>query len=255
VVSSAGLAVAQEGEGRELTPEQKEAGRLFDIADSHYAAGRYEEAAEYFERGYAIAPHPEFLYSLGNTYERMGEYGKAADYLKRYLESPEAQDVVSVKERVRRLEAAAEKQLAAETLSGAGGEPAPPAVSGPEPAEGAAEVPPSRRPYYWFAGAGLGVTGAVVFGLISRSAGSAAGTDCADGGFCDRAAEDALARERRFAVLSDVSLVIGLAAAGVGAYEWIRDRRSRRAARSSARIELAPMFAPGTVGLAAGARF
>ena len=255
MVSSAGLAAAQEGEGHELTPEQKEAGRLFDIADSHYAAGRYEEAAEYFQRGYAIAPHPEFLYSLGNTYERMGEYGKAAEYLKRYLESPEAQDVVSVRGRVRRLEAAAAKQLAAEAPATADPEESPPTVTAPPAGEGGGAVPRSRRPYYWFAGAGLGVTGAVVFGLISSSAGSAAGTDCADGGFCDRAAEDALARERRFAILSDVSLVLGLAAAGVGTYAWIRDRRSRRAAKGSARIELAPIVAPGTVGLAAGARF
>lgn len=255
-------APAAADEDRPLTPAQKRAGELFERADTHYAAGRYEQAAKYFLQGYKIAPHPEFLYSLGNTYERMGEYAKAAEYLKRYVRSPLAQDVVSVKERIKRLEAAAEERrkqleepaddggedgIEVENLEGDDDDDAPVAV-----VDGGGG-PPSRAHYYWFAGAGVGLIGAAAFGLLSRSAATTAAGSCS-GGLCEDAARTELDREKRYALLADVSLVAGIGAAVVGAVVLFRSRRSN--SRDQARaLHVDPVITAEGGGLALSGRF
>src|SRR4051812_7999069 len=50
------------------------------LAREHYAAGRaaydggqYDEALRRFEAGYALAPRPQFLINLGQTYRKLGK--------------------------------------------------------------------------------------------------------------------------------------------------------------------------------------
>ena len=82
----------------------RQARQLYLDGDALYAAGRYEEAAENFRRAYELSQRPELLFNLGNALERLGQHGRAAEYLRRYLASPKARDAASVRERVRRLE-------------------------------------------------------------------------------------------------------------------------------------------------------
>ena len=86
---------------------EQRAQKLYEVGDDHYAAGRYEEAVVHFQQAYELSPQPALLFNMANAYERMGEYEKAAEHLRRYLESPKAQDVASVRERIRRLELSA----------------------------------------------------------------------------------------------------------------------------------------------------
>ena len=105
--------------------ELENARELYELGNAHYAAGRYEKAAAAFQKGYDISELPGFLYNLANAYERMGEYAEAAARLELYLESPKAKDVVSVKERVRRLQAAAKEKARELRMQKARGEDKP----------------------------------------------------------------------------------------------------------------------------------
>jgi tetratricopeptide (TPR) repeat protein len=249
-----GIAAA---DGKPLTAKQKRAGELFELADTHYAAGRYEQAAKYFEEGFELAPHPEFLYSLGNTYERMGQYEKAADFLRRYIESPNAEDVVSVKERIKRLEAAADaRRLELERLKVKGQNPDP----GDDDDIGNnnnnvidQEVSTSNAHYYWFGGAAVGVAAGVTFGLLSRQAATAAAGSCS-GGLCESRAESELDREKQFALVADVSLVLAAGAAAVGVYAFIT-RSSKRAPTKTASVSVQPMFTPSAAGVGLSGNF
>ncbi len=101
---------------------EKRAQKLFQVGDDHYAAGRYEEAVVHFQQAYELSQQPALLFNMANAYERMGEYEKAAEHLRRYLESPKAEDVASVRERIRRLELSAR---ASSDRAAATGRPAP----------------------------------------------------------------------------------------------------------------------------------
>ena len=102
---SATVAHAQEPDASEPTPEVLDEARLrFEQGRAHYAAGRYEEAVASFQRSYDLCGRSGLLFNLASVYERLGEYSKAAEFLRRYLETPDVEDVVSVRERLRRLE-------------------------------------------------------------------------------------------------------------------------------------------------------
>ncbi len=215
----------------------KEARELYEVGNAHYAAARYEKAAKAFAKGYKLSKLPGFLYNLANAYERMGEYRKAAGKLEIYLESPKAKDVVSVRERVRRLLAAAEdrereiaKQEAREKemrrLAKLRGED-----TGREEAK--FEEGPRSPTYLFVLGGGaaaLATSG--IFALLSQSAATSAASDCI-GMVCDRKAESDLDRERSFAVAADVSLGIGVVVVGVGAYLYLKGPPRRRVEANS----------------------
>lgn len=239
----------------ELSEDQRRSRDLYDLGDSHYAAGRYEDAATAFEDGFDLFPHPNFLFNLGNTYERMGDYEKAADFLRRYLESPEAEDVVSIRERIRRLEAAAAARSKAEKAQPLEDDP----VDVPDPGAGrqADEFGPRPKTYlYWFGGAGLAFAGAATFGLLASSAASSAEDQCGEAGVCDRGAETDIDSEKQWALAADIGLGVGVVAAGVGLYYLLRaPPRISRDDDESASLELGPMIGPGAVGLTAVGRF
>jgi tetratricopeptide (TPR) repeat protein len=239
-----------------LSAKEKRAGELFELADTHYAAGRYEQAAKYFEEGYELAPHPEFLYSLGNTYERMGKYAQAADFLERYIKSPLAEDVVSVKERIKRLEAAAEaRRLELERMR-VKNEARQKEPDGDLGDDGPVDDEPrstSNAHYYWFGGAAVGGAAAATFGLLSRQAATAASGACSDG-LCESSARSDLDREKRYALIADISLGLAVGAAVVGVIELVRNRPGKRAKKRSA-LRLEPMIAPDGAGVGVAASF
>jgi predicted Ser/Thr protein kinase len=81
-------------------PDLDEAGAAFDAAQAAYLAGRYDEAAQGFQRAYAIASLPQFLFNVGASYQMLAKrtgdiatYAKAIASYQRYLaEDPQAQD-------------------------------------------------------------------------------------------------------------------------------------------------------------------
>src|SRR5690349_15501901 len=84
------------------SPALAEARRLYVEGNEHYEAGRYTLAAERFVKAYELSGKPALLFNLANTYERAGDYEKAAHYLRMYIDGGEVHDIAAVKARLQR---------------------------------------------------------------------------------------------------------------------------------------------------------
>jgi tetratricopeptide (TPR) repeat protein len=222
------------GRGTPSATDRK-ARALFLEGERHYAAKRYREAIELFERAYTLSERAGLLYNLGNAYERIGDAENAVKYLRLYLKSPRARGRITVQERIRRLEETLEQRRLEEQkareqrpppASGPSSRPSPrPSPGPPAPAPGRSNLPA----YLLLAGGALALSGALAFGIVSLNAGGEAEELCTSGGLCRDEARDALDRERSFALATDICIGVGVVAAGVGAYLLFRGRGRERA--------------------------
>jgi tetratricopeptide (TPR) repeat protein len=246
----------------EPTVEDDEKAReLFRLAETHYAAGRYEKAAVLYDEAYRLSARAELLLALVNTYERMGEYKQAIARLREYIKHPRARNVATLRDRLRRLEEGeherdaerdrvrrleiAEQQRAKEVR-----EQRQPPSQPIQRVEVTTVDRPSRVPaYLLLAGGVLGAGGAVTFGLLSRRASDSADELCTGDGLCQARAQRYLDRESRYAVLSDVSAAVAVASTTVGVILLWRSR-DRGDERSALRIGPTPL--PGGVGVVLG---
>lgn len=57
----------------------------YEQAQKLYETGRYNEAIGEFEKAYALKPHPNVLYNIGQSYERLLNYEKSVTYFEKYL--------------------------------------------------------------------------------------------------------------------------------------------------------------------------
>jgi tetratricopeptide (TPR) repeat protein len=237
--------------------EDERARSLFLEGEAHYAAGRYELAAARYLEAYQLSQRPELLFNVGNAYERLGDYEKAAQYLGEYVASPRARDVVSVRERIRRLEAAAAEQTRRTQEEE---QPVPTAGS----ADSAVTTSPSLRPAaesrrtratWWLIGSGVSAAGAIGMGLLAINAGSNAARKCVDTGrpVCLDTASSALAQETAFAISADVLAVATVVTAGVGIYLLFQDEGDE--ARPATATRLAPTLGPDGLGVSLSGRF
>ncbi|MEZ4239497.1 MAG: hypothetical protein R3F59_25735 [Myxococcota bacterium] len=226
----------------EVTPEDDaRAQELFQEGDAHYAAGRYELAAQRFQEAYDLCGRPALLFNLANVYERLSQYETSADYLRRYLDSGAARDIVSVRARLQRLELA----IAQEAASPPTPAPAPVQVVAASPP---VEVPPPvSRPPTWptvalAAGAGVATASAVTFGLLTQQQRTSLGGSCALGPegetVCRPDAERALGSEAGFALASDVSAAVAVATGSAAVVHAVLRRASVR--RASVQVSLVP---------------
>jgi tetratricopeptide (TPR) repeat protein len=230
----------------------EEARKVFREGNAHYAAGRYDLAAERFLRAYQLSARPELLFNLANTYERKGQYEKAAEYLRLYLASDKVHDLVSVRERLKRLELAIvrqreeERESAAEPAAGGG---AITAAVAPPPRD-----QPSRVPYA-VAGGGVvaGVAVAATFALLADGERREIDSMCTGGSsglICSPEAAAHLDRERRFALASDIGTGVA-ALSAAGALVYFIATRGKESPATAAPVA----FGDGGFGLAATARF
>lgn len=182
--------------------EEERAKEMFKEGNAHYAAGRYEEAAVLFQQAYDLSQRPLLLFNLANVYERMANYDAAAAALRRYLETPDVHDVVSVRERLRRLE-----------LTAATTRPAPEPLA-PTPEPNPSEAEPERRGSPWtpwvLGTVSVGATAsAVTFGYLAQQDRQEAAEFCADGPdgrlFCRTEGSTLLEREADRALIADIS--------------------------------------------------
>jgi tetratricopeptide (TPR) repeat protein len=240
--------------------DEQRAQKLYEVGDDHYAAGRYEDAVVHFQQAYELSPQPALLFNMANAYERMGEYEQAAEHLRRYLESPKAEDVASVRERIRRLELSAK---ASKTVRGEPGSGASAAPGGPDAAAGvsaranAAQAGRSRVLSYSLLAVGAAtVGGGVVFGLLSNQAGDDAADLCTGDGLCTRNARSKLDRQKRFALLSDVSIGAGVICAGTGALLLLlRNQSDEEQPLERASLQVTPSLGSAGLGLEVSGAF
>lgn len=190
---------------------------LYDKGDRFYAEGRYEKAVEAFREAYALSKRPLLQFNLANAYERLGRYDDAVASLRAYQPHATEQERDTIAKRIDALELRAREQSAENKAAAV----APPATSSaqPPPTVPQPEVPvdPPSRPIAGYVLLGTGaafLAAGAVLAIVSASAKSDAEDQCA-GGFCPVEAEDALDRQRTFAIMADVGFGVG--ALGVGA--------------------------------------
>ncbi|HTE55926.1 MAG TPA: tetratricopeptide repeat protein [Kofleriaceae bacterium] len=266
IAALAFIAAAPAGQARADQPgapgtdADQKARELFRLAESHYAAGRYEKAVALYDEAYQLSGRAELLLAMVNAYERIGDYKQAIARLRDYLKHPRARNATSLRDRLRRLESAerdresenerlhrlelADQERARELrrLREEDRRPSPTVVA-TSPPQG-----PSNVPAYLFLGGGaIGLGGAVAFGIVSRRAGQDAEDECSDGGLCRGTAQKSLDRERKFALFADLSAAVGAGSAAVGVYLLWKHRGEPREARSALRIE--PTVVPGGLGV------
>lgn len=230
VAVSAWLFVALLSSGVGAEPDlEARARELFLEGDRHYVAGRYELAVERFLEAYELSGRPRLLFNLANVHERLGNYAEAADYLRRYLETPEVHDIVSVRERLERLELTA----AAPTAS------RPPLPQWPTWALGGATA--------------LAATSTVTFGLLALQSRREVEDQCGDldgRTLCAPEAEPFQTSERRRAVAADLSLAFAVAlGTATLTYEVVRRTRVDKKEATSATVSIVPEVRPDGGGL------
>ncbi|MBX2804205.1 MAG: hypothetical protein KTR31_41475 [Myxococcales bacterium] len=235
-----GLPALSEPAPSSTSGDDSRARELFMEGDAHYAAGRYEEAAIRFHEAYQLSARPELLFNLANVYERLTEYDRAAEYLRRYLQSPGVDDVESARQRLRRLELA-KAELETNTL-------AP-----PDPAEQTVAVvpeagveivePTETRSRSGTAGTvvlasltGVGAATAVTFGQLARWDHQSIEQLCRSNGddqLCTPDAEVLIARERSRALSSDLATVAtSVSAIALVTHLVLRQRKRRSESRA-----------------------
>lgn len=223
-----GIAVADPSAG-----DLAEADRLLREGNSHYAAGRHDQAIAAYGRAHALTGAPGFLFNIAQVHRVAGNCREAIDHYERFLAADPRSPLRSKVERfLADLWRCVEEER--RTQSSKEPEPAPQAsaASPPPPARAtgaitATAAPPAERGaassatrWRWIglgaaAMGGLAVGGGVYLGLESRSA--ARDTERFDGewGPAQEAAESGAARDERNAIILTATggavLAIGLA--------------------------------------------
>ena len=78
---------------------------VFDRAQALYAAGKYEEALEQYNKAYDAKPLPGLLFNIGQCHRQLGNKERALFFYRRYLEQdPKAENRVEVEKRMAELE-------------------------------------------------------------------------------------------------------------------------------------------------------
>lgn len=235
----------------------------FEAAMAYFDEGEYEAAIPQFERALELTTAPEILYNLYIAHERIGQFDKAAVYLRTYISV--ADDVENRQQLLSRLDALERR---ADERTDDPREESPldeqtPARELPEDAQPrteADEPPPTAespaRPSmvgpivsYLIAGAGvvaLAVGGALALkrdGDLADECGALAGATCND---------DQVAPLRRASITADVGLGVAIAGALVGTLLVLL---KRPAPSESAAVELAPAVGRNEGGLVLHGRF
>jgi len=136
----------------------------------HVNFGEYEAAIKEFQAGYAIEPQPLFLFNIAECFRAAGRDEQAVDYYNRYLEArPEAPDRAEVRRWIVKLSkrrpgteapaAAAAPASAVATPVAATPTAATPAMAPAAAPTATLDTAPRSRKGLWI---GLGIGGAVV---------------------------------------------------------------------------------------------
>jgi tetratricopeptide (TPR) repeat protein len=162
----------------------------FEMAETKFNLGRFEEAVVDYQAAYEAEPLPAFLFNIGQCYRNAGDYERAQFYFRRYVEldprsrnRPDAERLIAEMDRL----AAAQRSTAvpaaaalpalpaagasAGTGAGVTGGHAPPAFAPVVTRAGdgaAAPRPLYRRPWVWIGGAAVVAAGIAAAVVITR---------------------------------------------------------------------------------------
>ncbi|MEM7679013.1 MAG: hypothetical protein AAF449_23800 [Myxococcota bacterium] len=222
---------------------------LVDLGVQHYKAKRYVEAADAFDRAFAIRPAPELAYNVARAYERGLQLDKAIDAYMRFLSIPGTTSDLRGKARTALNALEREQAIALEAKS-------PSAQAATMPSKGIMAVDldePSRVLEYSLLGAGVATAAiGLAFAIQATSANSdfetAQNRVPADPSRIASLEDDV----NRNALLADIFIGTGLAAAGAGVLLFFV-RGSKGSDDSTTQI--VPMITDGQMSLGAIGQF
>ena len=238
---------------------------LYQEGDKAYAEGDYELALKKFLQAHDLSKRDLLLYNIGNTYERLGKYQKAADALKQYLPKAKKLERAILEKRISNLEERASKQRAdraererrkAEAAEQARAKQEQEEKKKQKAAQGSDPKANESNPLpvlpLVLLGVGVaGVGTGTYFGLQALSARSEIEEDCKSGSgraACSSKAADAIDRDKTSSLIADVGFGVGIVALGVGSYLLLTNKNEK-----SPRIEA--NFHPKGGGVSFGGHF
>lgn len=169
VISLALAAVVSSGPALADDDNTAKAKQLFNEAEQHFAKGDFAEANKLYQEAYKLKPLNGFLLNIGQCYRGLGQYEKAIEYYKRYIEGSQNE---LRKADARRLIKVCEEELAKQPPKPAPEEQPPQPEEKPTPKpppEPSAPKPPRSKGLpplvFW---SGVGVTSALLLtGIIT----------------------------------------------------------------------------------------
>jgi len=120
---------------------RQEAADHFNRAQVAEKEGHYEEAIREYELAYSLVAHADVLYNIGFDYEKLQDFGRAADYYQRYLDeraNDPPPDADAVRAKIR--------DLRAKSVAVVPTDPAAPSEPQPPPTSGPVDMPPLPPP-------------------------------------------------------------------------------------------------------------
>ncbi len=193
----------------------------FEAGIQHYDDGHFEDAAREFEAAFQLTGHPDVLYNLAQSYDRLERFREAIANYRRYLDesSPDSPERGRVERRVRELETlqsvreAEERQAVEEAQEEGEAREERAVVTEPPPAPAG----PSPLPFITMGVGGASIVAAIAFGVAASSIHGDLEARCGVDGRCtgfDPAAD----RDRgaTFATLADVFGIAGGLILGAG---------------------------------------
>lgn len=228
----------------------------FRLGRTHYENGDFAQAAAEFQKAHRLSPEPLLLYNLYIAYRDANDLPQAAEALRAYLQTDEPiANRSQLEARLRALEQGLAGNASSGTTSDAKGEETIATEEETLPASDAPSTEPRREPMAsspsapaakkapiapWIVvgvGGALGV-GAVVTGLMARSAENELERECPGKVGCDPDLEATRDRGKTFALLTDVLAVSGVVAVAAGITWWLVARGKKRPSDESRRAEV-----------------
>lgn len=194
----------------------------------HYRAGRYEQAAQAFQKAYSLSRHRDLLFNVAQSREKLGDVAGAVEWYRAYLATQPA-DETAVIHKVR--------QLGAEPVAAAPAKP-----QAPEPVTPVETIEKGPGPWPWVA-AGVGVAalaGGTVLGFQALSEASAA----RDADVRSKAKTHKDAAESK-ALIADMCFGAAAVAAGTAVFLWWR---ADSEAAGAGRIDVGYVPGGGSLG-------
>lgn len=212
--TSAALAQEEAASDADTAARDEEARSHFRLAQAQYEVGHFAEAAEAFERAYALSGRAQLLYNLYLAHRDAGHLVEAAEALRNYLErATEIEGAPLLRARLEALD----EQIArmAREPEEAAVEPSP--IAEPEPTPLTPAPSDDLAPAGWAligVGGAVSIGGAVMLGVMAADLASvesaAPGTPFAD-------VEAAYQRTEPLSIAGFVSVGVGVALVAVGA--------------------------------------
>jgi len=237
------------------------ASELFQNGKRLFREGSYEAAILSFKEGYRLSKRYQFLFNISQAYERMGEFGEAADYLDQYraYASEEEAEILSRKiealrqrekekqEREAELKAKAAEKGKQEQIAKQENQPQPRQTPTDQPAKEKVFGPAS---WALTATAVVGFGVGIGMGIRANNKKNAALDNCVDGELgtlCSGDASTDLDARRTSALVSDIGFVIGgVATAATIVVTVLRAKRIKKQQQAQA---LTPYAGPKSAGV------